>query len=108
MLCYLRPSPRLLLRPIQRCAYSSAPSPIKTKDYKAAHSGFIRVLTLDRPEARNAISKAMLAALKEEVQKASSESESGRVRALIIASADDASFCAGADLKERATFTQQE
>jgi methylglutaconyl-CoA hydratase len=50
----------------------------------------------------------MLAALKEEVQKASSESESGRVRALIIASADDASFCAGADLKERATFTQQE
>ncbi len=35
-------------------------------------------------------------------------SEKGPTRALIIASAVDTSFCAGADLKERRGFTQEE
>jgi methylglutaconyl-CoA hydratase len=32
----------------------------------------------------------------------------GPTRAVVIASAVDTCFCAGADLKERKTFTQQE
>lgn len=34
--------------------------------------------------------------------------QKGPTRALILASAVDASFCAGADLKERRGFTQEE
>jgi methylglutaconyl-CoA hydratase len=36
------------------------------------------------------------------------EGDNGPTRALILASDVDSSFCAGADLKERATFTPEE
>jgi methylglutaconyl-CoA hydratase len=50
----------------------------------------------------------MLNALKSEVDKIYKEAEAGSVRAMILTSGDAQSFCAGADLKERATFTQKE
>jgi hypothetical protein len=105
----LRPSTRLVLRPAQRCAYSSAPAPaINVTNVPAPHSGSIRILSLNRPAARNAISRQLLSELHHQVNSIHSEGEKGSTRALILASDIDTSFCAGADLKERATFTQQE
>jgi methylglutaconyl-CoA hydratase len=109
MVLLLRPSPRLLFRPIQRCAYSSAPAPaINVTNVPAPHSGSIRILSLNRPAARNAISRQLLTELHHQVNSIQSEGDTGSTRALILASDIDTSFCAGADLKERATFTQEE
>jgi|SRR5690242_3790044 len=105
----VRPTSRLFVRPIQRCAYSSAPSPvINVINYPAPHSGNIRILSLNRPAARNAISRQLLAELNQQVTSIHNEGQNGQTRALILASEVDTSFCAGADLKERATFTQEE
>ncbi|OAA77304.1 Crotonase, core [Akanthomyces lecanii RCEF 1005] len=84
-------------------------------------SGHIRVLELNRAGARNAISKGLLAALRAEVDAihaqygpsgeehpAATSAQGGPTRALVIASAVDSCFCAGADLKERRGFTQEE
>ncbi|KAI1321416.1 ClpP/crotonase [Xylariaceae sp. FL0255] len=93
----------------------------------APNSGHIRILELNRPAARNAISKALLSALRAEIDDVQAQytvegdevptppssistgvPSTGPTRALIVASAVDASFCAGADLKERRGFTQEE
>ncbi|KAI2635624.1 ClpP/crotonase [Hypomontagnella submonticulosa] len=109
--------------------YSSDAGPlIRVTNLPAPNSGHIRILELNRPSARNAISKALLAALRAEVDDVQSQytiegqelpppprfggaagiDQKGPTRALILASAVDASFCAGADLKERRGFTQEE
>ncbi|KAI0196988.1 ClpP/crotonase [Astrocystis sublimbata] len=125
-----RPTTRLLA-PVRRLArpYSSDAGPlINVVNLPAPNSGHIRVLELNRPEARNAISKALLSALRAEVDDiqaqytpegdekplpqryggAAGVDEKGPTRALVLASAVNASFCAGADLKERRGFTQEE
>lgn len=56
----------------------------------------VRVLTLNRPEARNALSLAMLDSLTSEVEAASA---SAGVAAVVVA-AEGGVFCAGHDLKE--------
>ncbi|KAJ4363806.1 hypothetical protein N0V95_001001 [Ascochyta clinopodiicola] len=105
----LRPSSRLFVRPIQRCAYSSAQSPVlNVINYPAPHSGNIRILSLNRPAARNAISRQLLSELSQQITSIHNEGQTGTTRALILASEVDTSFCAGADLKERATFTQKD
>ncbi|KAH8888503.1 ClpP/crotonase [Thozetella sp. PMI_491] len=134
-------SPRLFLRsqlPIgrRRAFYSTGSAAddalIRVTDLPAPGSGHIRVLELNRPAARNAISRALLDSLREQVDAvhaqydaesgvelpvaswnksfggAAGESEKGATRALIVASAVDTSFCAGADLKERKGFTPEE
>jgi enoyl-CoA hydratase/carnithine racemase len=58
--------------------------------------GGVRTLTLNRPEARNALSRAMIGALVAELRAAG---EDRAVRAVILAGAGPA-FCAGHDLKE--------
>ncbi|KAI2471592.1 ClpP/crotonase [Annulohypoxylon bovei var. microspora] len=109
--------------------YSSDAGPlIRITNLPTSNTGHIRILELNRPSARNAISKALLAALRAEVEDVQSQytsegsekppapkfggaagiDEKGPTRALILASAVDASFCAGADLKERRGFTEQE
>jgi enoyl-CoA hydratase/carnithine racemase len=65
-------------------------------------------LSFNRPAARNAISRQLLAELTQQINSIHHEGETGATRALILASDVDSSFCAGADLKERATFTQEE
>ncbi|KAF7596447.1 hypothetical protein BBP40_001754 [Aspergillus hancockii] len=81
---------------------------IQTRQVPAPGSGNIRVLLLNRPKARNAISKALLDNLAKHVQSISAEGGSGPTRALIIASNADSAFCAGADLKERVNMTKEE
>jgi methylglutaconyl-CoA hydratase len=90
-------------------SYSTAPSPIiNVTSVPAPHCGSIRILSLNRPAARNAISRQLLAELSYQINSIHNEGESGSTRALILASDVDSSFCAGADLKERAGFTPEE
>ncbi|UKZ67185.1 uncharacterized protein TrAtP1_008349 [Trichoderma atroviride] len=94
----------------------------------ANSNGHIRVLELNRPQARNAISRDLLASLRAEIDDVQSQygpngeeiapkqrfggaagiDEHGPTRALVLASAVDTCFCAGADLKERRGFTPEE
>jgi methylglutaconyl-CoA hydratase len=130
--------PRLRLQPLSattttrllllRRPYSSQAPLVRVTDVPAPNSGHIRVLELNRPSARNAISKALLSELRAEIDRigaqygprgeelppaqrfggAAGVDEKGPTRALVVASAVDACFCAGADLKERRTFTEAE
>lgn len=105
---------------------------LRVTNLPAPNSGHIRILELNRPAARNAISRGLLSSLREEIDAVheqydaatgeeippaswnkrfggiAGEDQKGPTRALILASAVDTSFCAGADLKERKTFTQEE
>ncbi|KAF2176386.1 ClpP/crotonase, partial [Zopfia rhizophila CBS 207.26] len=106
---FLRPNSRLFILQFQRNAYSTASSPVvNVTNVTAPHCGNIRILSLNRPVARNAISRQLLAELSHQVDSIHNEGETGVTRALILASDVDSSFCAGADLKERAGFTPED
>jgi methylglutaconyl-CoA hydratase len=124
----LRPLPSTLPRLLRRL-YSSKSTPlINVTDVPAPSSGRIRILSLARPSARNAISRQLLWELRSHVNSIASEyneqgeevsptlkfggaagtDEKAPTRALILASEVESCFCAGADLKERAGFTAEE
>jgi methylglutaconyl-CoA hydratase len=104
-----RLNPRILHRALQSRTYATAQAPaINVTNVPAPHCGSIRILSLNRPAARNAISRQLLAELSHQVNSIHNEGDNGSTRALILASDVDTSFCAGADLKERAKFTQEE
>lgn len=63
---------------------------------RAELHGAVLRLTLNRPEARNALSEALMAALQTELDKAAADKA---VRAIVLA-AEGPAFCAGHDLKE--------
>ena len=63
----------------------------------------IATLTLNRPEVMNSFNFAMLEALKEKIESLRFRSD---IRVVIITGAGEKAFCAGADLKERATLTE--
>ena len=107
---YLRPLTQYARRSRRLISTATAPesSPIKVQQHPAPHSGIIRVLLLDRPEARNALSRKLVSELTRHVDEIQAEEGVGKTRALIIASNVDQAFCSGADLKERKTFTQEE
>jgi enoyl-CoA hydratase/carnithine racemase len=58
--------------------------------------GAVAVLTLNRPRARNALSEAMLAALRQEIARLADDR---RIKAVVLA-ANGPAFCAGHDLRE--------
>ena len=71
------------------------------RDLDIRDSGKVRIITIDRPQARNALRLAslrqigkVLAGMPEELNRTDG------CRALIITGAGDRAFCAGADLKE--------
>lgn len=64
-------------------------------------TGAALVLRMNRPEAMNALSTALVHALGEGI--AAGSAQPG-VRAIVIAAAGEKAFCAGTDLKERATL----
>ena len=88
--------------------YTTTVSTVKVSQVPAPHAGSIRILSLNRPSARNAISKQLLSELRQQVEEISNEPEDGPTRALILASESDQAFCAGADLKERLTMSGDE
>ncbi len=59
------------------------------------HRGNVMVITINRPEARNAINGAVSVAVGGALESAQNDAE---VRAVVITGAGDKSFCAGADL----------
>ena len=58
--------------------------------------GNVMVITINRPDARNAINCAVSTALGDALQQAQDDAD---VRAVVLTGAGDKSFCAGADLK---------
>ena len=121
------PNPSNLQTPIPYSTYLISNNP-QIQDLPAPHTGRIRILTLSRPSARNAISVALLSELREAISSIASEytpegdeappkkiyggaagvDGRGPTRAVILASDVDSSFCAGADLKERKGFTPEQ
>jgi methylglutaconyl-CoA hydratase len=67
--------------------------------------GAIAWLILNRPEAANALSRALVAALRAELAALAGQPE---LTAVVLAGAADKAFCAGADLKERLGMTLDE
>jgi len=63
----------------------------------------VLTLTLNRPQAMNAFNFAQAKALAEQIASARFRPE---VRVVILTGAGDKAFCAGADLKERATLSE--
>jgi enoyl-CoA hydratase/carnithine racemase len=68
----------------------------RTRDVEIERQGGVLVLTLARPDKRNSLSEAMLAALQQAIDEAAQDE---RVRAVVIA-AKGTVFSAGHDLKE--------
>ncbi|KAF4126098.1 methylglutaconyl-CoA hydratase [Geosmithia morbida] len=114
-----RPTTFFLRRRLYSSDSSSAAPLVTVTNLASPNSGHIRVLELNRPDARNAISRSLLASLRAEIddvrdqygprgEELPTHPDLGPTRALIVASAVDTCFCAGADLKERRTFTEKE
>jgi enoyl-CoA hydratase/carnithine racemase len=66
---------------------------------------YVAVLTLNRPTVLNAIDRALAEALTRAI---ATLDRDPAVRAAVLTGAGERAFCAGADLKERATMTQEE
>ncbi|KAL1962072.1 hypothetical protein VTN77DRAFT_600 [Rasamsonia byssochlamydoides] len=98
----------LLVRTNVTVGTSAEGGVINIQQIPAPGSGHVRVLLLNRPEARNAISRELLDTLGRHVDAIAAEKGDGPTRALILASNVDAAFCAGADLKERKGMTKEE
>jgi enoyl-CoA hydratase/carnithine racemase len=64
----------------------------------------IAIITLNRPESSNAVNRELLSTFLKNLQELSNSS----VRVLFIQGVGERVFCAGADLKERATMTENE
>lgn len=62
----------------------------------AERRGHVLILTINRPEARNAVNAAVHVGLGEGLEQAEADPE---IRAVIVTGAGDQAFCAGADLK---------
>lgn len=67
--------------------------------------GGIALVTLDRPERMNALSKALVARFGELGRELATQTD---VRLVIVTGSGDKAFCAGADLKERASMSADE
>lgn len=64
---------------------------------RVTQEGASRVLTLNRPEARNAFNEDLLLALEAAVQEAGADPS---VRALVVTGTGERAFCAGADIRQ--------
>ena len=62
------------------------------------HSGAVARLTLSRPDAANALGRALVADLRSALTELAADAT---LAAVVITGAGDKAFCAGADLKER-------
>ncbi|KAE9367422.1 putative enoyl-CoA hydratase/isomerase family protein [Stipitochalara longipes BDJ] len=96
-----------------KAANIPTPAFINISNVQAPHVGCIRILELNRPRAKNAISHELLDELAKAIEDVwqsidPSSPTSDQVRALIITSSSDTAFCAGADLKERKAMTLAE
>ncbi|KAF2152738.1 ClpP/crotonase [Myriangium duriaei CBS 260.36] len=77
------------------------------EDMPAPTIGTIKLISLSRPAAKNAISRLLLSELSTIITTLHSSSPTS-TRCLILSSSVPGIFCAGADLKERASMTTAE
>jgi methylglutaconyl-CoA hydratase len=70
-----------------------------------AREGAVAIWTLDRPERRNALSRALVRELGRLAREAAGDPT---LRAVVLTGAGDKAFCAGADLKERRTMDEDD
>ncbi|KAL8751204.1 MAG: hypothetical protein Q9184_006141, partial [Pyrenodesmia sp. 2 TL-2023] len=99
------------------------PTQLNILDIPAPHTGQIKVITLNSPHNKNAISRQLLEELRKQLARAYHKKAAERrffemkrmqdipwtsTRAIVIASEVDGVFCAGADLKERKNMTDTE
>lgn len=75
------------------------------KSIRCKRCGGIALLTLDRPSCHNALNRSLLQELSQMTEELSKDSS---IRVVIITGAGEKAFCAGADLKERQSFTEDE
>ena len=66
----------------------------------------VALVTLNRPEVRNALNTAMMTELRDLFQQL--YIDSAQLRAVIVTGAGDKAFCAGGDLKQRNSMTDQQ
>mmetsp|Transcript_17670 Transcript_17670/g.26475 ORF Transcript_17670/g.26475 Transcript_17670/m.26475 type:complete len:288 (-) Transcript_17670:180-1043(-) len=91
----------------RKCLYrffSSEASDLIVRRHGGELQGIVE-LSLNRPKARNAMSKNLVACLEDALQEVKFDKD---VRAVILRSENPGMFCAGADLKERATMAEHE
>jgi enoyl-CoA hydratase/carnithine racemase len=74
-------------------------------DIAVRADGHVREIVLDRPVAHNALSTAMARALAQACRVVAADAAA---RAVVLSSASAKAFCVGADLKERAGFTDDD
>lgn len=67
----------------------------------------VRVLTISRPKALNALSPAVIAELGRALQDTAAGAQDGRIRALVITGAGEKAFVAGADIAAMADMTEE-
>lgn len=77
----------------------------ETSPVRLDRNGAIAVLTLDRAERRNALSRETLYALGRLGRELSADAS---VRAIVVTGAGEKAFCAGADLKERQGMSEND
>merc|ERR1711934_756443 len=81
--------------------FSTAGAPCITTETSAEG---VMVMTLFKPDTRNALSRQMLAEFNDELK----EANDNKARVIVIQSDVPKVFCAGADLKERKTMSPEE
>lgn len=74
-------------------------------EFRIDAEGPLEVWTIEGEARRNALSKAMMKAFKGHLARVSQQSG---VRAVVLTGAGERAFCAGADLKERATMSEED
>jgi enoyl-CoA hydratase/carnithine racemase len=78
---------------------------VSSKSLNVEHRAGALVLTLDRADRANALSRELIHALGDAARAAAADAS---VRAVVITGAGEKVFCAGADLKERQSLTKDE
>lgn len=73
---------------------------------RVADDGGVRVLTIDRPKALNALSPAVVAELAQALDEVAAAVRAGEVRALVLTGAGERAFVAGADVAAMADMTE--
>jgi enoyl-CoA hydratase/carnithine racemase len=74
-------------------------------EFRVERREAVELWTIDGESRRNAISRAMLAELGQHLARAAADRT---LRCVVVTGAGDKAFCAGADLKERASMSTQE
>jgi len=74
----------------------TTPGAVATDVVLVRKSGRVLIITINRPEARNAVNESVSAAVGDALEAAQQDSS---VWAVVVTGAGDKSFCAGADLK---------